>query len=219
MSRPKFLAASPGFGSAWLIFGLVMAIFFGVLAWPKIREASQKAKIDTVASLVRTYRLACLSYYSRKGTYPLDGQEGITDDRGQWIQMQNGRVLNPAETTFGDILIHEGYLSEITFPLAAGSGAPAIRSLSAEVLVRRLGKGILFASAPTATRVVVLTVPGLPMASARGLEEIFRKDRGPGGSQGSSAETPSSEEVVGDCRSVPSQNGQQAEAFIYLAHE
>jgi len=208
------IVTSAGSGSAWLIFGLAVAVVLGILAWPKIQEASRKAKMDTVASVVRTYRLACLSYYGRNGTYPIDGQEGIQDGTGEYLRLEDGRILDPANTTFGDILVQKGYLPPLTFPVDNEARSVAIRALSAEVLVRKLGPGILFASAPTATRVVILSVPDLSSDSGAKLVEIFQQEKAglPGG--GGKGEIP-----TGDCRLWPHPDGEKADAFIYLAHE
>jgi type II secretory pathway pseudopilin PulG len=205
---------SSAYGSAWLIFGLVVAVVMGVLAWPKVQEASRKAKVDTVMSVVRTYQLACLSFYGRNGTYPLDGEEGVPDGRGGFLQLPDGRTLQPGNTTLGDILVHKGYLPPLSFPLGTPDNPVAIRALSAEVLVRKLGPGILFASAPTATKVVVLVVPDLPIESARKLMHLFQKDKNTESqSSGSSAQGPR------DCRLFMHPTGDKADAYLYLAHE
>lgn len=205
---------SPAFGSAWLLFGLAFVVILGVLAWPKIQQASEKAKIDTVSSVVRNYRLACLSYYSRKGTYPLDGEEGVPNDSGGFVRLEDGRVLDPLHTTLGDILIHQGFLTDLAFPLETQGEPISIRAFSAEILIKRVGTGSLFESAPTLTKAVVLIIPNISAEQAHQLEEIFQRQKSRDSTTDKSTPRP-----VGDCRLSFHQGGQKADAYIYLAHE
>ena len=205
---------SPGFGSAWLLCGLAFVLILGILAWPKIQQASEKAKIDTVSSIVRNYRLACLSYYSRKGTYPLDGEEGVSNESGGFVRLDDGRLLDPLHTTLGDILIHDGYLTDLTFPLETKGEPISIRALSAEVLIKRVGAGAMFESAPTLTKAVVLILPNISAEQAHQLEEIFQRQK----SRESKADK-STPRHVGDCRLSFHQGEEKADAYIYLAHE
>ena len=205
---------SPASGSVWLLCGLAFVLILGILAWPKIQQASEKAKIDTVSSIVRNYRLACLSYYSRKGTYPLDGVEGVSNESGGFVRLDDGRVLDPLHTTLGDILIHEGYLTDLAFPLETKGEPISIRALSAGVLIKKVGAGAIFESAPTLTKAVVLILPNISAVQAHQLEEIFQgqKSRGP-------AADKLKPHPVGDCRLFFHQGEEKADAYIYLAHE
>lgn len=205
---------SPAFGSAWLLFGLGLLVILGVLAWPKIQQASEKAKIDTVSSVVRNYRLACLSYYSRKGTYPLDGEEGVPNDSGGFVRLEDGRVLDPLHTTLGDILIHQGFLGDLTFPIQTQGEAISIRALSAEALIKKVGTGSLFESAPTLTKAVVLMIPNISAEQAHQLEEIFQRQK-----SGDATTDKSTPRPVGDCRLSFRSGGEKADVYIYLAHE
>ena len=205
---------SPAFGSVWLLCGLAFVLVLGVLAWPKIQQASEKAKIDTVSSVVRNYRLACLSYYGRKGTYPLDGEEGVPNESGGFVRLDDGRVLNPLHTTLGDILIHQGYLTDLTFPLETQGEPVSIRALSAEVLIKRVGAGAMFESAPTLTKAVVLILPNISAEQAHQLEEIFQSQKSRDSTAGKLRPHP-----VGDCRLSFHQGEEKADAYIYLAHE
>jgi len=171
---------SPAFGSVWLLCGLAFVLILGILAWPKIQQASEKAKIDTVSSIVRNYRLACLSYYSRKGTYPLDGEEGVSNETGGFVRLDDGRVLDPLHTTLGDILIHEGYLTDLALPLQTEGEPISIRALSAGVLIKKVGAGAMFESAPTLTKAVVLILPNISTEQAHQLEEIFQRQKSHG---------------------------------------
>ena len=205
---------SPAFGSAWLLCGLAFVLILGILAWPKIQQASEKAKIDTVSSIVRNYRLACLSYYGRKGTYPLDGEEGVSNESGGFVRLDDGRVLDPLHTTLGDILIHEGYLTDLAFPLETKGEPISIRALSAEVLIKKVGPGAMFESAPTLTKAVVLILPNISAEQAHQLEEIFQRQKSRGPTADNSKPHP-----VGDCRLFFHQGEEKADAYIYLAHE
>ena len=205
---------SPAFGSAWLLCGLAFVLILGVLAWPKIQQASEKAKIDTVSSVVRNYRLACLSYYSRKGTYPLDGEEGVPNESGGFVRLDDGRVLDPRHTTLGDILIHEGYLTDLAFPLETQGESISIRALSGEVLIKRVGAGAMFESAPTLSKAVVLILPNISAEQAHQLEEIFQRQKSHDSRAGKARPHP-----VGDCRLSFHQGDEKADAYIYLAHE
>ena len=215
MKRPfRCIAHSAAFGSAWMLVGLAFVVIMGTLAWPKIQQASEKAKIDSVSSVVRNYRLACLSYYGRKGTYPLDGEEGVPNESGGFVRLDDGRVLDPLHTTLGDILIHQGYLTDLAFPLETQGEPISIRALSAEVLIKRVGAGAMFESAPTLTKAVVLILPNISAEQARQIEEVFQSQKSHDSTAGKSRPHP-----VGDCRLSFHQGEEKADAYIYLAHE
>jgi len=205
---------SPGFGSAWLLLGLVFALILGALAWPKIQQAKEKAKIDTAVSIVRNYRLACLSYYSRRGTFPLDGEEGVADESGGFVRLPDGRTLDPSHTTMGDILVQQGYLEDISFPIGTQGEPVSIRALTAQALIKKVGEGPIFESAPIFTKAVILVVPHLSPEQANQLKMIFRKQK-----SGDRIENKSKSEPMDDCRLSFDQPQKKVDAYIYLAHE
>jgi type II secretory pathway pseudopilin PulG len=215
MKRPfRCIAHSAAFGSAWMLVGLAFVVIMGTLAWPKIQQASEKAKIDSVSSVVRNYRLACLSYYTRRGTYPLDGEEGVSNEGGGFVRLNDGRVLDPLHTTLGDILIHQGYLTDLAFPIDTKGEQISIRALSADVLIKKVGNGSLFESAPTLSKAVVLVVPNISAKQAHQLEEIFQRKQSRDSTTDKSVPRP-----VGDCRLSFYSGEEKADAYIYLAHE
>lgn len=168
--------AAPSSGAVWFLVILSLGGLILLANWPRIREMQLEAKESTGKRCVKAFGEAALAFYSDKKHFPIDGTEGVRHPVGGFTKGSDGRELSPSQTTLGDLLLAGGYLGEVYFPsrhkpepgiwIRGQERWPEIRALRTEDLEAKLTAKPPFASAASASVVVILTLPGLSQEEA-----------------------------------------------------
>lgn len=233
--KARILSAAPGSGAVWFLVVLSLGGLILLANWPKVREMQMEAKESTAKQCIKAFREAALAFYSDQKRFPVDGTEGVRHPEGGFAKGPDGRELSPGQTTLGDLLMAGGYLEQVYFPsrhkpepggwIRGQERWPEIRAMRTEDLANKLVSRPPFASAESATVVVLLTLPGLTQEEAafwkRKLDRFVSAD----------AATRSDTQLLkmglagaplamGDLRFVADSNETGIyTGFLYLAHE
>lgn len=227
--------AAPGSGAVWFLVILSLGGLILLTNWPKIREMQLEAKESTAKRCVKAFREAALAFYSDKKHFPVDGTEGVRHPDGGFTRGPDGRELSPSQTTLGDLLLAGGYLGEVYFPsrhkpepggwIRGQERWPEIRAMRTEDLANKLASRPPFASAESATVVVLLTLPGLSLEEAAFWKRKLDRFVSPDAATRSDAQLlkmglAGAPLAMGDLRFVedPNEKGIYT-GFLYLAHE
>jgi len=228
------MRGSSGLASVWLLAGFSLAVVAGLVGWPWIEAMQRQAILSTAKKNLQSFRTAATAYVAAHGRIPLDGTRGAPHPEGGYAKSSDGRELSAAESTFGDLLVAGGYLSEVRFPYGGRvqPGAwkrgqeiwPEVRAVAAEEISSRLKSRPPFQSAAGAGRIVLLTVPGLDLAQAAFLKRGLENEPLPAAAKESDALTlklglAGSPRAGGDIRFVQDPDSGAYTAFVYILGE
>jgi len=243
----KYLAK--GFTLVEMIGVLAIIGILASVVSPKVIEAIRDAKITSALSTSKTIQSSAVNYYSRYNYYPVDGTKGAFSNGTTTAWKRNyGDQANTTATvtTFGDILISEGLLDQMKFPVGVSSNN-ALSSLPntwntatnatawasgpvwPTVMCINSTNASLFASAVNPTRIIFLRLPAVTTLEAAGLKT---KLDGPFSSSDVSGPfdlvakamgtTSTSNSLIsgGNCRIVANSTPTLGyDVWIYVAHE
>ena len=169
----------------------VLAII-GILASvvsPKVIEAIRDAKVTGVIANLAAAKTAAATYYGRYNIYPVDGTKlaVVPGSSNAWTRTYGQTVVVTTNTTsFGDLLVSEGLLENIKSPVGlAGTNTPSLTATQTNTSVLDVAVGDYpmifsrvitgtgtnnFTGAASATRTILLYVPGISLNEAAALK-------------------------------------------------
>jgi prepilin-type N-terminal cleavage/methylation domain-containing protein len=244
----KYLAK--GFTLVEMIGVLAIIGILASVVSPKVIEAIRDAKITSALSTTKTIQSAAVNYYSRYNYYPVDGSRGAFSNGTTSAWKRNYGDQQPTTTalsTFGDILISEGLLDQMKFPVGVSSNntLSSLQTSTWKTATNAVAwssgpvwpmiccinntNASLFASSVNPTRIIFLRLPAVTTLEAAGLKT---KIDGPFAASDVSGPydlvaksigtTSSSNSLIagGNCRMVPNADSTLGyDVWIYVAHE
>lgn len=167
----------------------IIGILASVVA-PRVVEAIRAAKVDASLKVYYSARQAATRYIKLNRTFPIDGSAAADPAYNRPYGDGAQGPLGPAETTFGDILIHYGLLEKLVLTIGPHGENPYSNPSPPPLTNGGNGHGVLtnpglnypmifcnayasneeptraFTSALFTTRVVLMMIPGLTTLEA-----------------------------------------------------